>query len=192
VIRLTWVSALQELFFLATVLGGVAVGSSLQLLTAVLRAFEPNSYFKQLGLDPLSYSQLCAIMYLKVRLRAGDSPGNPTREGTLPDIPAFPPVLCLLVRSQVSLSDFLTVFASRTTGPFWERKPAPILVGAFVVATSISTCLAMFWPFGTSKEVTMASISPKHALYTWIFCIVWFLIQDVVKVLYLKTRSIKV
>jgi H+-transporting ATPase len=95
-------------------------------------------------------------------------------------------VLCLLVRSQVSLSDFLTVFAARTTGPFWSRKPAPILLGAFVVATTISTSLAMFWPFGTSSTVTMESISPKHALHTWIFCIVWFLIQDFVKVFYLK------
>lgn len=92
---------------------------------------------------------------------------------------------------KISLSDFLTVFAARTRGWFFERRPGYALAAAFVFATSCSTILAAFWPF---KESTKSAARKGHyemqplkdrafaILTTWIFCLLFFLVQDAIKV----------
>eukprot|EP00239_Pterosperma_sp_CCMP1384_P003511 CAMPEP_0197850936 /NCGR_PEP_ID=MMETSP1438-20131217/16822_1 /TAXON_ID=1461541 /ORGANISM="Pterosperma sp., Strain CCMP1384" /LENGTH=913 /DNA_ID=CAMNT_0043464361 /DNA_START=162 /DNA_END=2903 /DNA_ORIENTATION=- len=82
---------------------------------------------------------------------------------------------------KISLSDFFTVFAARTQGHFWERKPGQLLFIAAVFATMSSTALSMHWPFGK-----MASLNSYLAILTWMYCIIWFLIQDYLKVVLYK------
>ena len=38
--------------------------------------------------------------------------------------------LIMIMYLKISISDFLTLFASRTRGPFYERAPAPLLFAA--------------------------------------------------------------
>jgi H+-transporting ATPase len=47
---------------------------------------------------------------------------------------------------KISLSDFLTVFAARTRGTFYSRKPGALLFTAACFAMFTSTMLALHWP----------------------------------------------
>ncbi|CAN0112285.1 unnamed protein product [Heterosigma akashiwo] len=49
----------------------------------------------------------------------------------------FPEVMCVMYL-KVSISDFLTLFASRTHGPFWVQRPGKALACAFVFAVGLS------------------------------------------------------
>jgi H+-transporting ATPase len=98
---------------------------------------------------------------------------------------------------KVSISDFLTVFAARTRGFFWERRPGYALACAFVFATGCSTLLSVFWPisfndisintayeFGGAR-ILMARLdsNPTAIITVWVYCILWFFVQDALKVL---------
>ena len=82
---------------------------------------------------------------------------------------------------KVSLSDFLTVFSARVANGFaTDRKPGTALLSAAVFATIISTILSLNWPFGPATK--MESLTTGQAVFTWAYCIAWFLIQDLSKV----------
>ena len=85
-------------------------------------------------------------------------------------------VTCLMYL-KVSISDFLTVFAARTQGFFFMRKPGTALAIAFVVATAASSIFAHLWPF-----TGMEGIPGEYILFTWIYCILCFFVQDICKV----------
>ena len=57
---------LPVLFLIASVLGGVALISSLILLYALLDSWHDNNIFHQMGIGSLSYGQITTAMYLKV------------------------------------------------------------------------------------------------------------------------------
>ena len=85
---------------------------------------------------------------------------------------------------KISLSDFLTVFAARTQGWFWSRRPGYALLTAFFVATFTSSILAQTWPFdsGAEKDI-MEPLEWSHVIFVWIYCLVWFVFQDACKML---------
>lgn len=83
----------------------------------------------------------------------------------------------MMMYLKISLSDFMTVFTARTDGFFFSRAPGRLLAAAALFATVISTLLAIFWPF-----TEMQAIAPKLAAFVWVYCLVWFLVQDVGKV----------
>eukprot|EP00744_Colponema_vietnamica_P008055 GILI01011515.1.p1 GENE.GILI01011515.1~~GILI01011515.1.p1 ORF type:complete len:1048 (-),score=370.45 GILI01011515.1:173-2893(-) len=87
---------------------------------------------------------------------------------------------------KVSLSDFFTVFSARTTSWFWVRKPGKALLAAFVFATAAATFTSLFWfldDMQSASEVPMKSLSLKLAAVVWLYNLVWFVIQDAIKVL---------
>jgi H+-transporting ATPase len=84
-----------------------------------------------------------------------------------------------LMYLKISLSDYFSVFNSRTKGWLWSRAPSVILVGAFVLATGASTWLSVYWPFGNG----MKGISWTLAGYCWLYVTFWALVQDAAKVL---------
>jgi H+-transporting ATPase len=88
---------------------------------------------------------------------------------------------------KVSISDFLTLFSSRTGGDwFWSTRPAPILLVAGFVALSSSTLVALFYPSSTVDGIFtlgLANRQPILALAIWGYCLVWWLVQDAAKVL---------
>lgn len=91
-----------------------------------------------------------------------------------------------IIYLKVSISDFLTLFSSRTDGYFWTSTPSNILLGAASIALSLSTILACAWPDGNIDDVAvlgLAKHSPKAmALYVWLYCILWWFVQDAAKV----------
>ena len=90
---------------------------------------------------------------------------------------------------KVSVSDFLTLFSART-GPkfFWQVKPATILLCGGVLALLLSSLLSLFWPKGNIDKIEVEGLSNSIDifLFTWIFSIVFFFIQDGMKVLTYK------
>jgi len=90
---------------------------------------------------------------------------------------------------KISISDFLTLFAPRTRTWFWERRPGYALAVACIVATSCSTLLSLFWDsLITTQDAVMTGL--QHSNYaciaTWIYCILWFFLQDIAKVITYK------
>jgi H+-transporting ATPase len=91
----------------------------------------------------------------------------------------------------VSVSDFLTLFSARTgTDFFWATAPSPILLAAGGVALSASSILACTWPSSSPDNIYSLGLGLRKpyvlALYIWIYCIVWWFIQDTAKVVMYK------
>jgi H+-transporting ATPase len=83
---------------------------------------------------------------------------------------------------KVSVSDFLTLFSSRTGDKFFfQSTPAPILLGAATLALSTSTILACLWPESKPDGIYTIGLTSRSPhllpLYIWIYCIVWWFIQ---------------
>lgn len=55
-------------FCISTLLGVVAVASSIWLLDLGLRSDEPDSIFKRLGLSDMEYGHVQTMLYLKISL----------------------------------------------------------------------------------------------------------------------------
>lgn len=92
-----------------------------------------------------------------------------------------------MIYLKVSISDFLTLFSARThNGFFWSDRPSPFLAGAATVSLGISTLVACVWGAGTIdglyvKGLTLDSYK-LWPLWVWIYCIIWWFIQDAAKV----------
>jgi H+-transporting ATPase len=79
-----------------------------------------------------------------------------------------------LMYLKLSVAGHLTIFLTRTEGPFWSSKPAPILVGAVFGTQVVATIIAAFGLF-------MAPIGWSWAAFVWGYALVWFFINDLVK-----------
>ncbi len=75
---------------------------------------------------------------------------------------------------KLSVAGHLTIFLTRTDGPFWSSKPASILIGAVVGTQAVATIIAAFGVF-------MAPIGWTWAAFVWGYALIWFLINDLVK-----------
>mmetsp|Transcript_4757 Transcript_4757/g.12496 ORF Transcript_4757/g.12496 Transcript_4757/m.12496 type:complete len:939 (+) Transcript_4757:271-3087(+) len=89
--------------------------------------------------------------------------------------------VCTMIYLKVSLSDFLTIFSARTSGLFCSRLPGWQLMIAACVAMGASTTLSHFWNQLNLPE--MEALEWRWIAFIWVYCIAWFLIQDVGKVL---------
>jgi len=91
---------------------------------------------------------------------------------------------------KVSVSDFLTLFSART-GPkfFWQVKPAAILLIGGIIALTISSILSIFWPLSQPDGIWTEGLRGNMwvFVFVWLYCIVWWFIQDALKVLAYKT-----
>jgi len=156
---------LKCLWIVSAVLALPALGSSLLLLWAALESFRPGSLFSRMGLPGVPYPKVITMMYLKI-----------------------------------SVSDFLTLFAARThTGLFFSMRPGVLLVGLATMALAISTIVACLWPDSFPDKVHTRGLVSKSRepirdpavaaadnytlwpLWVWLYCFVWFLIQDALK-----------
>jgi H+-transporting ATPase len=77
---------------------------------------------------------------------------------------------------KLSVAGHLTIFITRTRGPFWSYRPAPILLGAVLGTQLIASCIAGFGIF-------MVPIGWKWVLFVWGYALVWFIINDRVKLI---------
>jgi len=91
---------------------------------------------------------------------------------------------------KVAISDILTLFSARTSRKFFFQSiPHPVLFICALIALSISTTLALFWPVMDIDNVRVEGLFYDHspiAGYIWAYCFIVFVIQDLVKVIIWK------
>jgi H+-transporting ATPase len=81
-----------------------------------------------------------------------------------------------LMYLKLSVAGHLTVFLTRTRGPFWTIRPANILLGAVFGTQAIATLMAVY-------GVLMHPLGWGWAGFVWGYALIWFLINDRAKLL---------
>src|SRR5271165_1708550 len=76
----------------------------------------------------------------------------------------------------LSVAGHLTIFLTRTRGPFWSIRPARILLIAVLGTQAIATFIAVYGLF-------MTPLGWGWAAAVWAYALVWFLISDRIKLL---------
>jgi H+-transporting ATPase len=85
-----------------------------------------------------------------------------------------PDVIRSLIYLKLSVAGHMTIFATRTRGPFWSVRPARVLVLAILGTQAVATLIAVYGVF-------MSPIGWGWALFVWGYAFVWFLFNDRVK-----------
>ena len=85
-------------------------------------------------------------------------------------------VIQTLMYLKLSVAGHLTIFLTRTRGPFWSIRPARILWAAVLGTQIVATLIAVFGIF-------MEPLPWKWALFVWGYALTWFLLNDRVKLL---------
>jgi H+-transporting ATPase len=81
-----------------------------------------------------------------------------------------------LMYLKLSVAGHLTIFLTRTRGPFWSIRPARILWVAVVGTQIVATLIAVYGLF-------MTPLGWGWALFVWGYALAWFLVNDRVKLL---------
>ena len=83
-------------------------------------------------------------------------------------------ILQTLIYLKLSVAGHLTIFVTRTKGPFWSIVPAPVLLIAVIGTQVVATLIAVYGIFMTPLGWGLAGI-------VWGYALIWFLIADWVK-----------
>ncbi len=81
-----------------------------------------------------------------------------------------------LMYLKLSVAGHLTIFLTRTRGPFWSIRPAQILWVAVLGTQALATLIAVYGVF-------MTPLGWGWALFVWGYAVAWFLVNDRVKLL---------
>jgi H+-transporting ATPase len=81
-----------------------------------------------------------------------------------------------LMYLKLSVAGHLTIFLTRTRGPFWSIRPAKILWGAVLGTQIVATLIAVYGLF-------MTPLGWGWAGFVWGYALLWFLLNDRVKLL---------
>ncbi len=84
------------------------------------------------------------------------------------------PQLQTLMYLMLSVAGHLTIFLTRTRGPFWSIRPARILLIAVLGTQTLATLIAVYGLF-------MTPLGWGWALFVWGYALAWFLVSDRVK-----------
>ena len=77
---------------------------------------------------------------------------------------------------KLSVAGHLTIFLTRTRGPFWSIRPAKVLWMAVLGTQIVATLFAVY-------GFLMTPLGWKWALLVWGYALTWFLVNDRVKLL---------
>jgi len=81
-----------------------------------------------------------------------------------------------LMYLKLSVAGHLTIFLTRTRGPFWSIRPARVLLLAVFGTQLVATLIAVYGLF-------MTPLGWGWALFVWGYALAWFLVNDRVKLL---------
>jgi H+-transporting ATPase len=84
-----------------------------------------------------------------------------------------------LMYLKLSVAGHLTIFLTRTRGPFWSIRPAKTLWIAVLGTQTVATLIAVYGLF-------MAPLGWKWAGFVWAYALVWALLNDRIKLLAYK------
>jgi H+-transporting ATPase len=77
---------------------------------------------------------------------------------------------------KLSVAGHLTIFLTRTRGPFWSIRPSRILWAAVLGTQIVATLIAVYGLF-------MTPLGWGWALFVWGYALVWFILNDRLKLL---------
>lgn len=86
------------------------------------------------------------------------------------------PHLQTMMYLMLSVAGHLTIFLTRTRGPFWSIRPAPIVWMAVLGTQIVATLIAVYGLF-------MTPLGWGWAAFVWGYAILWALVSDRVKLL---------
>jgi H+-transporting ATPase len=81
-----------------------------------------------------------------------------------------------LMYLKLSVAGHLTIFLTRTRGPFWSIRPARVLWVAVLGTQAVATLIAVYGLF-------MTPLGWGWALFVWGYALAWFVLNDRVKLL---------
>ncbi|WP_322782503.1 hypothetical protein [Synechococcus sp. CBW1107] len=81
-----------------------------------------------------------------------------------------------LMYLKLSVAGHLTIFLTRTRGPFWSIRPARVLLWAVCGTQLVATLIAVYGWF-------MTPLGWGWALLVWGYALAWFLVNDRLKLL---------
>jgi H+-transporting ATPase len=90
------------------------------------------------------------------------------------------PQLQTLMYLKLSVAGHLTIFQTRTRGPWWSTRPAWILLGAVLGTQAVATLIAVY------GAGLVTPLGWKYAGIVWGYAFAWFLATDPVKLLAYK------
>ena len=79
-----------------------------------------------------------------------------------------------LIYLKLSVAGHLTIFVTRTRGPFWSIKPARLLLGAVIGTQLVATLIAVYGIF-------MTPLGWSWAGFVWAYALAGFFIEDGIK-----------
>jgi H+-transporting ATPase len=92
-------------------------------------------------------------------------------------------VIQSLMYLKLSVAGHLTIFVTRTRGPFWSIRPARALLLAVVGTQLLATLIAVYGLF-------MTPIGWGWALAVWGYALAWFFVNDRVKLAALRVADL--
>jgi H+-transporting ATPase len=84
------------------------------------------------------------------------------------------PHIQALMYLKLSVAGHLTIFPTRTRGPFWSIKPVKILWIAVVGTQAIANLITVYGVF-------MTPLGWGWAMFVWGYALAWFLLNDRMK-----------
>lgn len=84
-----------------------------------------------------------------------------------------------LMYLKLSVAGHLTIFVTRTRGPFWSTRPSPILLFAVIGTQLAATFISVYGLF-------MPAIGWEWALAVWGYALAWFFVNDRIKLVAYK------
>ncbi|MEA5443320.1 plasma-membrane proton-efflux P-type ATPase [Cyanobium gracile] len=81
-----------------------------------------------------------------------------------------------LMYLKLSVAGHLTIFITRTRGPFWSIRPARLLLLAVCGTQLLATLIAVYGWF-------MTPLGWGWALFVWVYALAWFVVNDRLKLL---------
>ena len=90
------------------------------------------------------------------------------------------PQLQTMMYLMLSVAGHLTIFQTRTRGPWWSTRPAWILLAAVCGTQAVATLIAVYGAW------LVTPLGWKYAGMVWGYAFAWFLVTDPVKLLAYK------
>jgi H+-transporting ATPase len=94
------------------------------------------------------------------------------------------PQLQTMMYLMLSVAGHLTIFQTRTRGPWWSTRPAWILLGAVCGTQIVATLIAVY------GAGLVTPLGWSYAGIVWAYAIGWFLLTDPVKLLAYKVLDV--